>query len=724
VEVEEQQSVRGDRGWLDLWPYLLILAIGLVILMPKLGDFGFWDPWEPKYAESAREMVEHDSYIVPYYRGEVRLAKPILVYWGILAGSAVFGMNEFGARIVGVGMALMTLLVTFYAVSRLRGRRAGLIAALVLATIPQFYFIARQAMPDVYLFTSVGCALLFMCLGLFKPESRRDLHLGLSYACIGLAVLAKGPMIIGFLMLVTLGSFALLHIDMRMLWQPSRRMRTTGTVASLIALPLMAAALGFVSYMFGTSPAWWGYSTKGRESAGELRESIAGAFQSTHAAKGLLALVIATAGWACFNAWRKRGVGTTPWIRIVGCSLAIVAACWVLFSSSLDFRIFGATSLTALTCLVLLWVVVADFLRQPWLWPTMQPIVRDIGRQLLLFAGVFAIVAGPWPVGVFFKEGHGYVSDFIIKHNLNRAGDVVNRSGAAYWYTRVLVFGYFPWACFIPVALASLVGWWDKNVLKRYGFELFLILWSLVTFCMFSASVTKFAHYLAPLMVSMCALIGLAIDRTFAQPHSRSSQLSWLAAAMLFVLPARDLLDGETSYSIAAFTMKNWVPASLETGTLLTVSILGAAVFIGLSVLIRSRLLLAGLVACAVTMACYHTAYLIPSLSPHKTMKNLCETWKTHAPDGDPPLCFFGDQKHGVYFYTEQRIQRMRTRDKFEEFINPERQAFCIVERESLPSLQQNHRALYRGTSLRMIDQSHFRYVLISNFTLPEHEKP
>jgi 4-amino-4-deoxy-L-arabinose transferase-like glycosyltransferase len=172
------------------WPWALTIALGLFVLLPALGDYGFWDPWEPKYAESAREMRERGSWIVPYYRGDVRLTKPILVYWGVLAGSAVFGQDEFGARIVGVLLAALTVCATYYGVSLLRGRKAGLFAAGVLATVPQFYFIARQAMPDVYLFTSIGCALLFFALGLYGPASRRTLHFILSYVGLSLAILA------------------------------------------------------------------------------------------------------------------------------------------------------------------------------------------------------------------------------------------------------------------------------------------------------------------------------------------------------------------------------------------------------------------------------------------------------------------------------------------------------------------------------------------------------
>ena len=47
--------VRFARG---AWPYALLIAIGLFILLPNLGEYGFWDPWEPKYAEASREMIE------------------------------------------------------------------------------------------------------------------------------------------------------------------------------------------------------------------------------------------------------------------------------------------------------------------------------------------------------------------------------------------------------------------------------------------------------------------------------------------------------------------------------------------------------------------------------------------------------------------------------------------------------------------------------------------
>jgi len=706
-----------SKGFLSLWPYAVLLAVGLFILMPKLGDFGFWDPWEPKYAESVREMGERDELIVPYYREKVRLTKPILVYWGIMAGSAVFGLNEFGARIGGVCMALLSMAGTFYAVSRLRGRQAGLVCALVLGTAPQFYFIARQSMPDVYLFTSVGLCLMFLCLGLFGPEARRNLHFGISYACIALAVLAKGPVIIGSVLVGTLGVFVLIRLDLREMWKPTRRVESLLFLGTSIPATAMLAGLALTAYLFGTSPAWWGFSGNGREDMGFLRNRIEDSFSRAHLAEIILVLVVLAAAEVVFLLVKHaRRTGQLTWIAAaLPIPPALVALASLAFGGTL--KILAASLLGGLACLCAVVYSTWRFLHQEWLWPIMRPYMRQIGRQLLLFAVVFFVVAGPWHIAIFYKQGHGYITDFIIKHNVHRAGEIVNRSGVSEYYMRVLIFGLFPWSCFLPVAIASLIGWWDKSSLKRHGFEAFLLIASFVTFSIFTVSATKFAHYLSPILVPASVLIGLAIVRTLDERHTLASRLSWIVAAVLFMLPAMDLVteDDGARLLVGAYTMKSYVPPNLQPGDYYQGLLIFAGVCLFTSILVRSRWLLAGLVAAAALMGNYSSSTFIPALTQHKTMKNLCETWKAKAPDGDPPICFFGDTKHGVYFYTEYRIQRQSNREKFFEFMNPESPAYCIVERETLSALSQSFRARHRGNELGIVDNSHFKYVLIRN---------
>jgi 4-amino-4-deoxy-L-arabinose transferase-like glycosyltransferase len=206
------RSEPADKSVLGLWPYGLILALGIVVLLPGLGDRGFWDPREPKYVQGAREMIERGSLFLPTYRGETLAAAP-LPFWSVAAGSLLFGAGEIGARVGGVGVALAALLAVYYAVSRLRGRRPALLAAVVLATMPQFYLLARQATPDVFVVAGLGIGLLFFALGLYGPDRRRNLHLALSGGGVGVAGLAKGPGIALGVFLSVLLVYAAIRFD-------------------------------------------------------------------------------------------------------------------------------------------------------------------------------------------------------------------------------------------------------------------------------------------------------------------------------------------------------------------------------------------------------------------------------------------------------------------------------------------------------------------------------
>lgn len=547
------------------WPYALLLGVGLFILLPKLGAFGLWDPWEPKYTEAVREMIQRDSWVVPYYRDKVRLAKPILVYWGMIAGSLVFGLNELGVRIGGVVSAVASLLGVYYAVNLLRGRRAALLSAFVLATMPQFFFLSRQAMPDVYLFTSLGLCLLFFCLGLYGPGARRDLHFALSYVGFALAVLAKGPIVAGVLVAGPLGLFAYALID----W---RRLRVRAAV-------------------------------------------------------------------------------------------------------------------------------------EPW--------VRPVRRQLLLFLVIFVVVAGPWHVAIVIEQGSQYLTYFILKHNIERTQDAINQSGASDFYVRALVFGLFPWSCFIPVALASLVSFSEPNLWKRRGLEVLLLIATAVTITGFSMSATKFAHYLAPALIPLAVLVGLTIDRLLEARNRAAARLAWVAAFLLFLLPAVDLLrQNGPSHLISSFSVKSYVPEGLAFSAYYQALLAAVGLLLLSSAVVRPRIPVGALVVCSVLMANYANATFIPALTRHKTMKNLCETWKAQARNGEP-IGFYGDVKHGIFFYTDYTVEHLQSRAEFLEFMNPVRPAFCVVERTKIQPLELEFREKYPGHMLRIVDDSHFKYALL-----------
>jgi len=488
------------------WPYALILCIGCLILLPQLGSFGFWDPWEPKYVESVREMLERDSYFIPYYRDEVRLTKPILTYWGILAGSAVFGLNELGARIVGVLFAVGSMLILYYAVSRLRGRRAGLLSALILGTSPLFYFLARQATPDIYLLTSLGSAWALFGLALFGPARRRTLHYVASYACFALAVLAKGPIVAGALFFGPLIFYALVRADTVAAWLPGSRADRLRLlrlgICAVMLVPAYAAAVIGILHAAGS------------------------------AAPRFALLSVATAG-------------------------AVVAV----------------------------WALVREASR------IAPDLGRRCGRQVLLFAVTVLVVAGPWHLVVFFFQEASYLADFIVKHNVRRIGTEINSSGIADFYLRPMIFGLFPWSCFLPLTLLPLFRRRAGEQLRERGLEIFLVLAAVVTFVAFSIPVTKFPYYLAPILIPAATLIGISLDDLLRARREVIAKVAALVALLLYLPPMVDLLrEGNVKYLIGSFTVKRFVPDASAAGVPFAVLLVSGAILLAAFALFARQL--------------------------------------------------------------------------------------------------------------------------------------
>ena len=77
--------------------------IGLLSLTLNLignGRVSLWDRDEPRYAGCTREMRSSGDWIHPTFNAEPRYHKPVLIYWLMLAGTAIGGDNPFGARLV------------------------------------------------------------------------------------------------------------------------------------------------------------------------------------------------------------------------------------------------------------------------------------------------------------------------------------------------------------------------------------------------------------------------------------------------------------------------------------------------------------------------------------------------------------------------------------------------------------------------------------------------
>jgi 4-amino-4-deoxy-L-arabinose transferase-like glycosyltransferase len=198
---------------------VLLLLAALVLLFAGLGRADLFNPDEPREAEMAREMRVTGDHTVPHLNGEPFLEKPPLFYWGVVSAYRICGgPGETAARLVPALAALITVLLTFRMARDLLGERAALVAALVLLTGFEFFWIARRSLIDMPL----TLAVLLACFGLHRvcTASAGKTLGGLALGALGLAAALMLKGIVGAAIpgLAVL-SWLLLRRDLSPVWR-------------------------------------------------------------------------------------------------------------------------------------------------------------------------------------------------------------------------------------------------------------------------------------------------------------------------------------------------------------------------------------------------------------------------------------------------------------------------------------------------------------------------
>ncbi len=228
-------------------PCTWLLLICAASFFAALGGHSLWDVDEPNNAVCAREMLAAGNWWVPMFNGDIRFDKPILIYWLTMPLYALFGVNEWTARLPSALAMSGLVLVVFTMSNRLTGglnglssSYAALMAAVMFATALHIVVIARAAVPDPLLMLSLGFALPALLITyLERPEKalRKAAMPGLlmgAYVAIGLGVLAKGP-VAGLMPLLIVGAYLTLMGDWKS-WRVFHPWKGI-CIALLIAMP-------------------------------------------------------------------------------------------------------------------------------------------------------------------------------------------------------------------------------------------------------------------------------------------------------------------------------------------------------------------------------------------------------------------------------------------------------------------------------------------------------
>ena len=179
----------------------IISLLAAIIFFSNLGGPSIYILDEAKNAGCAREMLEADQWVVPTFNYKLRAQKPPLHYYFMALGYRIFGVTELGARFFSAIFGILTVLTTFLFARRFLGERVAFLSSIVLLSSLHVAVQFHLAVPDPYLIFFVTLSILSF-YATFETTNQK--YLWLAYTALGLGVMAKGPVALVIVGMVTL----------------------------------------------------------------------------------------------------------------------------------------------------------------------------------------------------------------------------------------------------------------------------------------------------------------------------------------------------------------------------------------------------------------------------------------------------------------------------------------------------------------------------------------
>jgi 4-amino-4-deoxy-L-arabinose transferase-like glycosyltransferase len=480
-------------------PALFVFVAASLLLLPMLGQYGLWDPWETHYGEVAREILARDDWITLWWaQDEWFRSKPILIFWIEALSWGALGVPfapdanpnpEWAIRLPHYALTMSALMACYVAMARVFGRRVAVIASLVLATTPYFFLLAHQAITDMPFVATMTVALALFAIAVEAGEETVP-----RYRVGRFAVSAQNLLLLGFVMVALPQALYLISRN----------------------LTFVVDDLGFWAhrdqFLFGSA----GNSDVPGNPAHSTRTPYLSAIGYQPFVQGLLWLL---GLWPLVTAIKREQ-------RLSG-----IAMLGFYLFCSLSWMAKGIPGF-ALPALI----------AGMYLLATNRFALLTSGR-LRVGMGILTIaVTGlPWYVAMYGRLGPFFTDRLLIHDHINRlAQGVHGDTGSIQYFLSQLGYGAFPWIGLMPLGFAA----WlyltpdadgEQSAQKRTA--LLLSLWAAAAFTLFNAMITKFHHYIFPAVPPLSLLVGLVLDRVLGEGSEEDARTTWRTVLLCALSP-------------------------------------------------------------------------------------------------------------------------------------------------------------------------------------------
>ncbi len=283
---------------------------------------------------------------------------------------------------------------------------------------------------------------------------------------------------------------------------------------------------------------------------------------------GLLAgLIYATAPMTILDG-RQMTTDSLLVLWFTGAMLALQAKrpflFWTMCALSILTKGIVGILLPSLVICVLLSKSYATFSRKP-VFPFIKVSFRKISwlevngkiKRMRPFLGIalLALIVLPWHIAIWKAGGHDsegrtWVQEYLIRQHVGRFQGIDKVHNAPFFtYIGYLLIGFFPWACFIPMAFrvpkmnsqietpSLSTGEKKRSASPRNADTCsnFALIWFWTIFIFFSISSAKLPTYIVPAYPAAAALVGRWLDEKLAL-RSGSPGMKGIRGGSLFAL--------------------------------------------------------------------------------------------------------------------------------------------------------------------------------------------